>query len=71
VREIIEACRDVTGHAIPEVIGPRRAGDPSELIADATLAKEILGWTPKYTDVRSIVETAWRWHRSHPRGYAS
>jgi UDP-glucose 4-epimerase len=52
-------------------MGPRRAGDPSELIADATLAKEVLGWTPKYTDVRSIVETAWKWHRAHPRGYAS
>lgn len=70
VREIIEACRQVTGHPIPEVAGPRRAGDPSELIADATLARELLGWTPKYTDVKSIVETAWKWHQSHPRGYA-
>ncbi len=70
VREIIEACRDVTGHPIPEVAGDRRAGDPSELIADATLAKQVLGWSPQYTDVRSIVETAWRWHQSHPNGYA-
>ena len=71
VREIIQACREVTGHPIPETMGPRRAGDPSELVADARLAREILGWTPNYTDVKSIVETAWNWHRSHPRGYAS
>jgi len=69
VREIIEACREVTGHPIPEVIGQRRAGDPPTLIADARLARALLGWSPKYTDVRSIVETAWRWHQSHPHGY--
>ncbi|WP_436714718.1 UDP-glucose 4-epimerase GalE [Roseiconus lacunae] len=71
VREIIDACRDVTGHAIPEVMGERRAGDPPELVADASLAKKWLDWTPKYTDVRQIVETAWRWHQNHPNGYAS
>ena len=71
VREIIDACREVTGHPIPETMGPRRAGDPSELVADASLARETLGWAPAYTDVKSIVETAWNWHRSHPRGYAS
>jgi UDP-glucose 4-epimerase len=70
VREIIDACREVTGCEIPEVMGPRRAGDPPKLIADASLAKELLGWTPKYTEVKSIVETAWRWHKSHPDGYA-
>lgn len=70
VREIVEACREVTGHAIPEVMGQRRAGDPPELVADARLARQLLDWTPQYTDVRAIVETAWRWHRSHPRGYA-
>jgi len=71
VREIIEACRVVTGHPIPEQMGPRREGDPSELVADATKAKEVLGWTPRYTEIQSIVETAWRWHQSHPNGYAS
>jgi UDP-glucose 4-epimerase len=69
VREIIEACREVTGHPIPEVMGPRRAGDPSELVADARLAEELLGWKTRYNDVRSIVKTAWNWHQSHPRGY--
>lgn len=71
VREIIDACREVTGHEIPEVMGARRAGDPSELVADARLAKKILDWEPKYTDVKSIIETAWKWHQSHPKGYAT
>jgi UDP-glucose 4-epimerase len=71
VREILEACRQVTGHAIPEVMGQRREGDPPELVADPRLAKQLLGWEPKYTDPKKIVETAWRWHQSHPRGYAS
>lgn len=70
VREIIEACRRVTGHAIPEIIGTRRAGDPPALIADAGLAADVLGWKPRYTEIEPIVETAWRWHRTHPRGYA-
>lgn len=70
VREIIEACRRVTGHAIPEIIGTRRAGDPPALIADASLAADVLGWKPRYTEIEPIVETAWRWHRTHPRGYA-
>ena len=71
VREIIDACREVTGHAIPEKIGQRREGDPSELVADATRAQDQLGWKPQYVDVRSIVETAWRWHQLHPNGYGS
>ncbi len=71
VREIIEACRRVTGHSIPEVIGSRRPGDPPELIADASLANRVLDWQPEYTDIEGIVETAWNWHRHHPRGYAS
>lgn len=71
VREIVEACRRVTGHPIPEVMGQRREGDPSKLIADATLASKTLGWEPQYKDVESIVATAWRWHQAHPSGYAS
>jgi UDP-glucose 4-epimerase len=70
VRQIIETCREVTGHKIPEVIGERRPGDPPELVADARLAKSVLGWTPKYATPKPIIETAWNWHRSHPDGYA-
>ncbi|MGB0761678.1 MAG: UDP-glucose 4-epimerase GalE [Rubripirellula sp.] len=71
VQEIIEACRKVTGHPIPTVMGDRRAGDPAELVADNRLAKKLLDWTPKYESVEAIVETAWKWHQSHPHGFAS
>ena len=66
VKEVIDACRRVTGHAIPAVLGPRREGDPPELVADAGLARATLGWTPEYTDIESIVRTAWRWHAVAP-----
>jgi UDP-glucose 4-epimerase len=71
VRQVIDACRQITGHSIPTVTAPRRAGDPPELIADSRLARELLDWTPKYATIESIVETAWRWHKAHPRGYAT
>ena len=70
VREVIEACRKITGHPIPEVIAARRPGDPPELVADSRLARQLLDWTPEYATIEPIVETAWRWHKSHPRGYA-
>ncbi len=70
VKEVIEACRRVTGHAIPCEIGARRAGDPPQLIAAADAARKQLNWEPRYMSLEAIVETAWRWHRSHPRGYA-
>lgn len=69
VREVIDACRQISGHAIPEELGPRRPGDPPELVADATRARQVLGWEPCYREIEAIVETAWRWHRSHPHGY--
>lgn len=69
VRELIEACRQITGHTIPEVIGPRRPGDPPELVADASRARTVLDWQPKFTTIEEIVETAWKWHRAHPHGY--
>lgn len=69
VRQIIDACRAVTGHEIPETQGARRPGDPPELIANASLAQRTLGWQAQYTDIEKIVETAWRWHESHPNGY--
>jgi len=71
VREVIEACRRITGHPIPAITAPRRPGDPPELVADSRLARQLLNWTPQYTTIESIVETAWRWHKSHPRGFAT
>jgi UDP-glucose-4-epimerase GalE len=69
VKQVIDHCRDVTGHPIPTREGPRRAGDPPELVADPSAAKRVLGWEAKYRDVRSIIETAWRWHSENPHGY--
>lgn len=69
VKEVIDVCREVTGHPIPAELKPRRAGDCSSLISDSTKAKTILGWKPEYPDLRSIVESAWNWHQAHPDGY--
>ena len=62
VREVVGACRRVTDCEIPVSIGPRRPGDPPELVADPRLAFEALGWKAGYLDLDRIVETAWRWH---------
>ncbi len=69
VLEVIETCRAVTGHDIPTVTGERRAGDLARLIADSARIKTELGWTPQYDDLSAIVQTAWKWHQSHPNGY--
>ncbi len=63
VREVIRTCEEVTGKAIPVQEGPRRPGDPPVLVASAEKLKRELGWVPKFPDLRTIVETAWDWHR--------
>lgn len=60
VRQVIETCREVTGHAIPAVVAPRRAGDPATLVASSEAAREELGWKPEHTDLHGIVADAWR-----------
>lgn len=69
VKEIIDLSREITGHAIPYVVEKRRDGDSSELIADSTLANNVLGWTPKITSLKQIIETAWNWHKNNPNGF--
>lgn len=69
VTEVVEAARRITGREIPAKISPRRAGDPSKLVADARKAREILGWQPKFPDIDSIIESAWKWHLKFPNGY--
>jgi len=69
VKEVIETCREVTAHPIPAEIGPRRAGDPATLVASSDRIRRELGWEPRYPDLRTIVEHAWEWHRTHPHGY--
>ncbi|RYF43529.1 MAG: UDP-glucose 4-epimerase GalE [Comamonadaceae bacterium] len=63
VNEVIEAARRLTGHAIPVRDEPARAGDPPVLVADASLAREELGWTPQYADLDTIVAHAWEWEQ--------
>ncbi len=70
VLEVIEAARKVSGKNIEVKIEPKRAGDPSRLIADARKASEVLGWKPKYANLETIIRTAWDWKQAHPRGYA-
>ena len=69
VREVIEIARQVTGHPIPAVERSRRPGDPAVLIAGSEKI-ERLGWQPRYPDLKTIIESAWNWHRRHPNGYA-
>jgi UDP-glucose 4-epimerase len=69
VRQVIDACRRVTGHPIPEVLGRRRPGDPPELVADSSKARRVLDWQPRWMEIEAIIETAWRWHFTHPNGY--
>lgn len=59
VREVIDTCREVTGHPVPEEIAPRRNGDPATLIASSAKAMEELGWSPTRTDLSTIVTDAW------------
>jgi UDP-glucose-4-epimerase GalE len=69
VREVIRTAEEITGKLIPVKETPRRPGDPPILVAAADKSRRALGWQPRYTDLRGIVETAWKWHQSHPRGY--
>ena len=70
VRQVIDAVRRVTGREFEIEIGERRPGDPPTLYAASDKAQRDLGWTPRYTDLDQIVQTAWQWFREHPDGYA-
>jgi len=69
VREVIETVKKVTGRNVASVDSPRRPGDPARLVASSEKIREELGWSPRYPDLETIVETAWEWHRDHPKGY--
>lgn len=69
VKEMIDTARKVTGHPIPAIVAPRRAGDPGSLVASSNKAKNILGWEPKRNQVHQIIKDAWNWHQQHPDGY--
>ena len=69
VKEVIETAKKITGKPIEARVAPRRAGDPSRLVADSKKAREVLGWKPQFPDLESIIESAWAWHEAHPNGY--
>lgn len=67
VREVLGMIAEVSGRDLPEVVGGRRPGDPARLVSDAALARREIGFQPRLSDLRTIVETAWRWHETaHP-----
>ena len=70
-REVVRVVEDVTGRALRVEEAPRRPGDPDVLIADPSRARAILGWTPRFTDLRDMVASAWAWRQAHPEGYGS
>ncbi len=69
-REVIRAVEKIVGKPVKVIEKPRRPGDPPALYADSAKARRELGWQVKFGDIESIVATAWRWHSSHPQGYA-
>lgn len=69
VKEVIEAARRVTGHPIPQVVAPRRAGDPSKLVASAQRAQRELRWKPQFVSMEEIIQSAWQWHLKKPQGF--
>jgi len=71
VREILTAAERVTGKKIKTLEAPRRLGDPARLVASSGRIRKDLGWIPKYSALETILETAWQWHRTHPKGYSS
>ena len=69
VRQVIETARAVTGAAIPEQMGARRAGDPARLVASSDRIRDELGWAPQFPELEQIIDSAWRWHQRYPDGY--
>jgi UDP-glucose 4-epimerase len=71
VTEVVETARRITGKSIEAVVAPRRAGDPSKLVADSAKAQVVLGWKPQNPKLEKIIESAWKWHQANPNGYST
>jgi UDP-glucose 4-epimerase len=69
VKEVIDVAQEVTGMSIKTTITQRREGDPAILIASSEKIRADLKWDPKYNDLKTIVESAWKWHKNNPNGY--
>ena len=70
VRQVVETAKKVTGVDFTVEERPRRAGDPAVLVASSERIRRELGWQPKKSDLETIVQDAWAWHKGHPRGFA-
>ncbi|MBE2263431.1 MAG: UDP-glucose 4-epimerase GalE [Burkholderiaceae bacterium] len=70
VKQVIDAARAVTALNIPVRMGPKRAGDPPELVGNSSRMRTELGWSPQHADLPDIVGTAWRWHQAQRAGNA-
>jgi UDP-glucose 4-epimerase len=70
-REVISAVERVTGRRVAIEPAPPRPGDPDTLVADPSKSRRLLGWTPRFPDLDSMVATAWDWQQAHPKGYGS
>lgn len=68
-KEVLNMIKKVSGIDFKVEIGPRRPGDPDAIFADNTKIKKVLKWKSKYSDLKTIIESAWVWHKSHPNGY--
>jgi UDP-glucose 4-epimerase len=71
VKEVVDLATEITKMRIPIKIGQRRCGDPAILISSSKRARSELGWSPMFSSLEKIVESAWQWHRTHPRGYGA
>jgi UDP-glucose 4-epimerase len=71
VKEVIQMAGEVTGCEIPFRGTERRPGDPPVLIGSSRKAMAELKWAPRFGNLRTIIETAWQWHKTHPNGYSS
>lgn len=67
--EVLRTVEDVTGKKVPFEMAARRPGDPAVLVASSELARKELGWKPLFPDLKTIVSSAWAWHKEHPNGY--
>jgi len=63
VKQILDAIENVTGKKMSYTTGPRRVGDPPSLVADASKARELLGWQPEHSNVEEIIRNAWNWYQ--------
>ena len=66
---LLQSIERIGGKPVPYTAAPRRESDPAVLHASRERIRRELGWAPKYEDIDTIVQEAWRWRKEHPHGY--